>query len=64
METCNSGNGDYLYMGSPPLAPAPIPVKSERKRSRKETRETDYLAMLLTNHGKMTITIFFFHYKF
>jgi hypothetical protein len=44
-------------MGSPALAPAPIPAKSERKRSRKETRETDYLAMLLTNHGKMKIII-------
>ena len=58
IETCSSGNGDYLYMGNPALAPAPIPVKSERKRSRKETRETDYLAMLLTNRGKITITIF------
>jgi hypothetical protein len=40
-------------MGTPALALAPIPVKTERKRSRKET--TDYLTMLLTNRGEFVI---------
>lgn len=48
------GGADYLYMGAPSSAPAfvPIPVKLERKKSRRENH-TDYLVMLLNNRGNI-----------
>lgn len=49
------GGADYLYMGAPSSAPAfvPIPVKLERKKSRRENH-TDYLVMLLNNRGSVS----------